>query len=305
VIDSDIALPELSRAPGGRDAEWRIRCAPAGLMGDLGTSVGAEPVYDGVQVRSFAAGAVRTLVFDDTGTFEIRPSDRHITWFRGSSATEPAVRADVLGRVMAFAAHADGCLPLHASAVSIGGRAVAFLGPKHAGKSTLAMALVRCGAQLITDDTLVVRLAAGLGARAAPGVQQIRLWNDSARALDAETHSTAGGKPAVGSLTPIEMAVDEVPLVACYVLEAGETGTLALVRRRRLSPPEAAIACVRFSKLGALAGGLDAATVLDRAAALTRLVPVLTATVRRDLASVQQLAARFVAWHADRDVAVP
>ncbi len=68
------------------------------------------------------------------------------------------MRADLLGRVMALAAHADGRLTLHASAVSVAGRAVAFVGPKHAGKSTLALALVRKGARLLTDDTLVVRL---------------------------------------------------------------------------------------------------------------------------------------------------
>ena len=301
VIQSDIELSELPLAPDGVLVDWRIRTAPRSFVGDLGIAIGSEPVYDGVHVRAFAAGDVRRLVFDDTGTFEIRPCDRLITWFPGASATIAAVRADILGRVIASAAHADGRFVLHASAVAMWGRAVALLGPKHAGKSTLAMALVHRGARLITDDTLVVHFDGRGTALAAPGVQQVRLWDDSARALNAATSRVAGAKPIVGGLTPADLMADDIPLVACYVLGVGDPGSSAPARRRRLSPPQAAIACVRFSKLGGLAGGVDAAAVLDHAAALARLVPVVSATVRRDLGALEQVAASFVAWHVDRN----
>ena len=304
VIESDIELPELHRLSGPTDADWRIRSAPESFAGDLGTAIGTDLVYNGVQVRAFGLRDARTLVFDDTGTFQVRPHEREITWFPGPRAHDAAVRADIVGRVLALAAHTDGRLALHASAVSIDGHAVAFLGPKHAGKSTLAMALVGCGARLITDDTLVVRMSARRAALASPGVHHVRLWDDAARALGVRTTAAAGVKPAIDRLTPDQVALDDVPLAACYVLEIANEGAALPVHRLRLSAPEAAVACVRFSKLGALAGGFDAGAVLDRAAALTRVVPVYAAPVTRDLGALERLASSFVSWHADHDMAV-
>ena len=303
-IESPIELPELQPWAGREHVDWHIRSSNQSFIGELGTALGTETVFDTVQVRAFGAGDVRTLVFDDTGTFQVRPRERSITWFPGPSATDVAVRADLLGRVLALAAHTDGHLALHASAVSIGDTAIGFLGPKHAGKSTLAMALVRAGARLITDDTLVVRLTKS-GAVAAPGVQHVRLWDDAARALGLEPVGTTGAKPALDCLTPDELTMADVPLAACYVLSTVGGAAASGVGRRRLSAPQAAVACVRFSKLGALTAGADAPAVLERAAVLTRLVPVIDATVTRDLGALDRLAASFVAWHTEPDHAVP
>lgn len=303
-IESDIELPELRLSAEGGQADWHIRSSNQSFIGELGTALGSETVFASVQVRAFGAGDVRTLVFDDTGTFQVRPRERSITWFPGPSATGVAVRADLLGRVLALAAHADGHLALHASAVSIGDKAIGFLGPKHAGKSTLAMALVRAGARLITDDTLVVRLAKA-AAIAVPGVQHVRLWDDAVRALGLERGGAAGAKPVLDCLTPDELTTVGVPLAACYVLSAVGGGGAGGVGRRRLSAPEAAMACVRFSKLGALTAGADAPAVLERAAALTRLVPMIDAAVRRNLDTLDRLAASFVDWHTEPDLAVP
>jgi hypothetical protein len=295
-LHSDIELPELSPASNSIPVEWEIHSARASFVGDLGSALGSEAVYDGVQVRAFSMGEVRRLVFDDSGTFEIRPRNRRITWFPGSRASMAAVRADLLGRVLALAAHTDGHLALHASAVAIDGLGIAFLGRKHAGKSTLAMALVRGGARLITDDTLVVRCDAGGSVLAAPGVQRVRLWQDSARALQADVEIAEGPKPTIRCLTRSERMLDSVPLAACYVID-GEGAGAAAVTRRRLSHPAAAIAYVRCSKLGALMGGSESAAVLERAANLTRAVPVFAATVRRDLGALDALAASFIEWH--------
>jgi hypothetical protein len=205
---------------------------------------------------------------------------------------------------MALAAHVDGHVALHASAVSIDGRAVAFLGPKHAGKSTLALALVRAGARLLTDDTLIVRLA-GETVWAVPGVQRLRLWDDSARALGAPVSGARGAKPTVDRLEPNEIETQPVPLEACYVLQASSGIPAGAVRRERLSAVHATLAQVRFSKLGALAGGAVGAALLDRVANLTNTVPVLSATIGRDLASLHDVGDRFVAWHGENKAVEP
>lgn len=293
-IESAIELPELEPATGDRHPDWQVSVG-MGAPPTTNASFAADRVYGDVYVRAFALDDGLRLAFDDTGIFDIQSVSRRIVWYPGASVTDAAFRADLLGRVMALAAHVDGHLALHASAVSIGGRAVAFLGPKHAGKSTLALALVRLGARLLTDDSLIVRLDAGT-AWAAPGVHRVRLWNDSARALGATVSDMRGAKPTVDRLAPNELETEPVPLDACYILEASPELLPGALRCERLSAVRGALAQMRFSKLGALAGGGVGAALLDRVASLTRTVPVLTATVGRDLTSLHEVAARFVAW---------
>lgn len=87
------------------------------------------------------------------------------------------------GAVNLLLAHLRGCIPLHASAVAISGRAVVFVGGSNLGKSTLAAALCdHAGASLLADDAVVIE-------RRGDGFQVIALedrhWLDdaSARAL--------------------------------------------------------------------------------------------------------------------------
>ena len=306
-IESAITFPELELAGAGDRADWRIRVAQeeCGATGDL---LGIDCVYGDVQVRTYASDTTLRMAFDDTGVFDVRPSHREIVWYPGPRPTDNAVRADVLGRVMALAAHADGHLTLHASAVSLAGQAVALVGPKHAGKSTLALALVRRGARLVTDDTLVVRQN-GDAAWASPGVLQIRVWEDTARALGVFVSGAGEGKPTA-TLAPNEREMTPLPLAACYVLAPsiephGEESGEAAIRRERLAPVHAALACVRFSKLGALGGGVVGAAILDRAASLTKVVPLFVAAVRPDLTRLDEVAERIMAWHGRVPVAAP
>jgi len=296
-IESAAELPELERTTVRGPADWRIAIGH-GIPGlSTETAFGADLVYGDVRVRAYTLGDGLRLAFDDTGIFDIHGACRQIAWYPGQKASDAAFRADLLGRVMSLAAHVDGHLALHASAVSIAGRAVAFLGPKHAGKSTLALALVRLGARLLTDDTLVVRLGAGT-AWAAPGVQRMRLWNDSARALRACTADAGGAKPTVDRLEPNEIATEAVPLDVCYLLEASPELEPGAVSRERIPAVHAALAQVRFSKLGALAGGAVGTAVLDRVVKLTRTVPVLRASIGRDLSTLHDVATQFVSWHS-------
>lgn len=65
----------------------------------------------------------------------------------------------VLAQVLPLAAVLRGKDVLHASAVAINRRAVAFMGRAGAGKTTLAGRIVANGASLVTDDVLAVDLA--------------------------------------------------------------------------------------------------------------------------------------------------
>ena len=295
-IESTAELPELERTTVRGRADWRIAVEHSIPELSSETPIGTELVYGDVHARAYTLADGLRLAFDDTGIFDVHGAGRRIVWYPGPGATDAAFRADLLGRVMSAAAHVDGHLALHASAVSLEGRAVAFLGPKHAGKSTLALALVRLGGRLLTDDTLIVRWGAGM-AWAAPGVQRMRLWDDSARALRASISDAGGAKPTVDRLEPNEIANESVPLDVCYLLEASPERQPGAVHRERIPAVHAALAQVRCSKLGALGGGAVGAAVLDRVVNLTRMVPVLKATIGRDLSAVHDVAAQFVMWH--------
>jgi hypothetical protein len=76
----------------------------------------------------------------------------------------------LIAQVLPFAAVIRGLEVLHASAVAVGGEAVAFLGRSGAGKTSMAMALCRLGATFLADDVLSVEREDGclLGHPGAP-----------------------------------------------------------------------------------------------------------------------------------------
>ena len=65
---------------------------------------------------------------------------------------------------------------LHASVVSVDGRAVAFLGPSGMGKSVLCGELLRLGCRFVADDGLAPRRDPADGWRCFPGPPLLRLW---------------------------------------------------------------------------------------------------------------------------------
>ena len=88
----------------------------------------------------------------------------------------------LIGPVMGFVLRLHGALPLHASAVAIGGRAIALLGPPGAGKSTTAAAFSQLGFHVMSDDIAALRVENGQFL-VQPGYPRVNLWPDSVQAL--------------------------------------------------------------------------------------------------------------------------
>lgn len=82
---------------------------------------------------------------------------------------------------------------LHASVVSLRGRAFAFFGPSGAGKSTLAARLIQRGFRLLADDRVLL-IPGRSGIQAVPGLQRIRLHDDSAQRLYGESGAATDEK---------------------------------------------------------------------------------------------------------------
>ncbi|MEM1156220.1 MAG: hypothetical protein AAGI44_18955 [Pseudomonadota bacterium] len=72
---------------------------------------------------------------------------------------------------------------IHATVLSIEGRAVGLVGRSGVGKSTLAAALLSRGASFLSEDMLALHELDGRPA-AFPGLQSLQLWPDALDALD-------------------------------------------------------------------------------------------------------------------------
>jgi hypothetical protein len=199
---------------------------------------------------------------------------------------------------MAICLESMGCLCLHGSAVAIRGRAIAFLGGKRHGKSTLAVALAAAGARFLSDD--LVALVPGSRTLLRPGIAGARLWEDAARQLRIEevcarvipgVKATAAGFPG-GDRHPL-------PLDAIYLLDpvGGHEGGGA-PRRTRLSGASALVAIAHQTKLAdSLVGYAAAGNQLRQATAVAASVPLWSLRFVRDFQDLSAVVATILAWH--------
>ncbi len=124
-------------------------------------------------------GADRRVLVDIAAVGRFLVSEgREIRFSPNPDATPAAVQSILLSIVSGVILHQRGALPLHASCVEIDGKAIAIAGPAGRGKSTLAAALVACGARLISDDISVVQIDRGTP-RVVQGALGFRLWPDA------------------------------------------------------------------------------------------------------------------------------
>jgi hypothetical protein len=298
VLRSELEFPELDPATRGvPDWTLTVTTAPAPDV-PLGDPLGEDKVDQGVMVRSFATPHGFRLVYDDTGVFDVTAGGREVRWHRPESADLEAGRLDVLGRVLALALHASGWLSLHGSAVAMADGAVAFLAPKGNGKSTLAFALMRGGAALMTDDTVVI--GKGVPATVRPGVQSVRLFRDSAAWLSAPAPiaGTSDVKATFGQLSDDARRLTRAPLAALYLLESVPAGTIAEpLERHRLEGPEAVFGLLGQTKIGALLGGTEAPGVFASVVALAEGSPIYKLRVTRDYERLSVVVERIMGWH--------
>lgn len=128
----------------------------------------------------FSDGGI-TLRVASLASFQVRNA-REIVVDPAPGVPTSSLRPALLGTVFALLLIYRGLAALHASVVAIDGRAVAFVGDKGAGKSTLAAAFHRHGYDLGADDILAVELSAP-ELLSQPGFIHMKLWPDAIAAL--------------------------------------------------------------------------------------------------------------------------
>jgi hypothetical protein len=134
----------------------------------------------------------------------------------------------LVAQVLPFAAALRGLEVLHAGAVVVGGIGVALSGPTGSGKTSLALALRRRGAELLADDVLAVERA-GEGLLAHPGAPIAGIDRAEAERLAGRGEGERAGVLAVNAREQVEraaLASGPAPLGALFLLD------------RRLEGPE-------------------------------------------------------------------
>jgi hypothetical protein len=298
VLRSELHFPELLETDCG-SPDWTLTIASASAPASDAVPLG-ERTVGGESYRLARTSAGLRLEYSHAGCFEISSRGSEIVWQPTTDANVELARAIVLGPALALALEANGLLCLHGSAVAIGDRAVAFLAPKHHGKSTLALALTAGGARLISDDTLAV--GPGPPAMLRPGTASVRVWDDTARALRVAQLCTSmahGAKITMSGFEATRLMDATVALDSVYLLTPIVASTAPRpVARTLLSAPAGAIALSRHAKVPDSLSGLDAAGVrLKAAATVAATVPVYTLYVARDFDILPEIIQQLQSWH--------
>jgi hypothetical protein len=297
VLRSTLEFPELPLAREGARADWTLTVAKVAPPEAL-TPVGERRVRE-EQYRLWRLARGLRLEYSHAGAFDILDEGASIIWYYRDDAVVELVRSIVLGPAIALAFELAGFLCLHGSAVALGDTAVAFVGPKHFGKSTIATALTAAGGRLIGDDLLVVSPCSPVTVR--PGVPSVRLWGDVAATLRLSNVCDTlipGIKNTATGFSEKAVALAPLILSTIYVLApVMPDGSGKCAWRSHLTPMEAAIALAHQTKLpDSLVGLHAAASQLTACAAVAANVPVSVLHLVRDLTRLDETVRQIMDW---------
>lgn len=216
VIESDLILSELIPTEERRaDVSIRLgKLDEAFLSAEL--KGGITRSSDGVTARASVEAV--TFHWRGVGTALVRRGCDVIVE-PDSGVDENDLSPYINGSILAVLLHQRGLMVLHASAVIVDGKAIAFLGEKGAGKSTIAAFLQGRGHTLLTDDLVPITFVADK-AFAIPGFPRVRLWADSVESIgvDAQTLPRINSFVNKYSYHPSNFSSDPVGLSRLYVL---------------------------------------------------------------------------------------
>jgi hypothetical protein len=144
------------------------------------TNAAGEPA---LRIMTVALGEFIHLAYEDGTEFWLDRKREHVwaTW--PDTASLENTTAYLLGPVLGLLLRLRGVTCLHASAVAIADRSVAFVGASGAGKSTTAAAFARQGFGVLSDDIVALAETAG-DFQVLPGCPYLRLWPVSVKMLN-------------------------------------------------------------------------------------------------------------------------
>lgn len=214
-IRSSVILPELTPQEGLQDIVIRKDY-------DMGLAFNEDPASE----YHYSINSDRAHIhFPAVGTFFIN-NGNEIVISPIPDVEEKLWRLGLLGAALAVLLYQRGKLVLHSSAVDINGNAVAFVGNKGDGKSTMSAALCKAGHKLLVDDTVAINLTKSDKPIILSGFPQVKLYPDSViAALNENPEGLADVASNYEKRAKLVESFCEVnrPLKAIYVLKQGKS----------------------------------------------------------------------------------
>jgi hypothetical protein len=186
------------------------------------------------------------LRFKNCGEFFIAADLTRLEVRRDRSGEVELLPILLAGTVSAFLLALRGETVLHASAVAIGGAALAFVGQSGRGKSTIAALLCVGGAELVTDDVLTIDT--GPPVTCTGGASELRLRPSAASIGEGRpgttARTTADDRLALGVKT-----APQRPLPLAAIVIPSPSRTSSNVEFTRLEPSTALFALLSIPRV--------------------------------------------------------
>lgn len=209
---------------------------PADLVFEC-TETAPAPVPAGerevIGIISIVHGPDHNVVgFEDVTDYHIWP-DRIVCHLKRAEH-DYLIPNQLLGFVMAFWLEGRGVLALHASAVALYGRAVAFMSTQKGGKTSTAAWLARNGHPLVAEDLLAVSRREG-EFWVSPGYPQMRMWPSEVQrfagdAADLPLYHPSFDKRWVPVSSVGAFAEGPAPLAGIYLPERSDRQDVEIAR---------------------------------------------------------------------------
>lgn len=281
-IESEVLIPQFIGAENQKP-DVSIK------FGEVKTLLpNGEGIERAVQIGEEEIG----FYFEQTGSFLVR-NGREIVVDPYPGAEEQLVRLPLIGIVMAALLQQRGKLVLHASAVSVSGEAVVFLGWKGAGKSTTSAMMYGRGHAMISDDIVAIENAEIAAPSVAPAFPHFKLTPETAAAVlgdDPETLSrVCTGLEKRFRSSSDNFPKNKTPLRAVYVLDEGTRLQAQLLRpQEALTTLIANTYLARYGKQ--LVQNNHAVTNLRQCSNIVNHIPVYRLARPRSLDLLEDLA---------------
>jgi hypothetical protein len=169
----ELHLPEVSDDEWDVDVDWGADIHDSGDLAQGELIAEFELPDEGWWYRATATDSGYRLRFRGYGDFLLSHDLTELVVRPDPSGQVALLPILLAGTVGAFLLTLRGATVLHASAVSVGGKALAFIGQSGRGKSTLAALMCTSGANLVSDD--VLRVDPGPPVACVGGATELRL----------------------------------------------------------------------------------------------------------------------------------
>jgi energy-coupling factor transporter ATP-binding protein EcfA2 len=277
-IDSEIVFPEL--LPGEQSFNVRIRLA----------SIDVPPPSGKRRISRKVTPDEAILFWENVGALQIRNGNEIIA-DPLPEVEERVLRLFILGAGLAVLLHQRGYLILHASAVSVKGHAVCFLGNSGAGKSTMAAAMHDRGHHLVADDIVAVQTRDDGLPLVYAGFPQLKIWPELLDILKHVPDELPQLHPHLekrGLRVPEGFPQGSLPLGCLYVLKQVDQVENEIVP---IPPQEALIELVRLSFIvGILERTGTSARHFKQSSSLVNQIPICRLIRQKSLPDLPALA---------------